>query len=116
MRDKTFCSIFLVLIIALAIVLPSFTLSTTQVNAQTVSQSSMLQYEWPTNYGDTSLGWYTAGGPGPTNGDILWTSQLGTLKQLSNGYLFLSGARVVDPFTGKSIYNGTWGSSNAYEN
>ncbi|MFB3888400.1 MAG: PQQ-binding-like beta-propeller repeat protein [Candidatus Bathyarchaeia archaeon] len=71
----------------------------------------MLQYEWPTTYGDTSRGWYTAGGPVPERGDVLWNSTLGTPQTAFNGYLFLSNARVVDPFTGQSIFNGTWGNS-----
>ncbi len=106
-------AIILILLLAFSMSSAILNSDAPMANAQTTSTvpSNMLQYEYPTSYGDTSVGWYAAGGPAPLYGDVLWTSMLGTPQSAFNGYIFLSGARVVDPFTGKSIYNGTWGNS-----
>jgi outer membrane protein assembly factor BamB len=82
--------------------------SVVKAQSATSVPSDMLQYEWPSYYGDTSYGWFTAGGPGPTVGDYLWKSDLGQPKAAFNGLLFLTGGHVVDPYTGRSIYNTTY--------
>ena len=112
-KTKTFYSVTLILLLALAVLPLVLDQNKSVANAQAVSTvpSDMLQYEWPTFYGDTSAGWYTANGPGPTVGDYLWTSDLGQPRAAFNGLLFLSGGHAVDPMTGRSIYNSTYGNS-----
>ncbi|MCW4015667.1 MAG: PQQ-binding-like beta-propeller repeat protein [Candidatus Bathyarchaeota archaeon] len=69
-----------------------------------VEYEDLLQYEWPTAYGDLSEGWYTTGGSAPSSQDVLWSSDLGTPSTAFNGMVFLSGGYAVDAFTGDPIY------------
>ncbi len=65
----------------------------------------LLQYEWPGVHGDTSLGWFTTGGPAPKTMDIMWqVNNLGNPYSAFNGMVFTDKGYALDPFTGEIIY------------
>jgi outer membrane protein assembly factor BamB len=110
LRKNTVTSIALILMLTAAIGVPLITQNTTIVAAQTTSNSNLLQYEWPDNLeGTKTIGWRVGGGPAPSSQDVIWNSKLGYPLAAFNGKVFLSGGRAVDPFTGASIYNGSFG-------
>jgi outer membrane protein assembly factor BamB len=111
-NKKLFWTIALILLLTISLAFPLVSQNTSTATAQTTSPSTsdLLKYEWPDNFGgDKKLGWRVGGGPAPNTSDILWESNLGYPLAAFNGLLFLSRGRAVDPFTGKSVYNGSFG-------
>lgn len=98
-------TISLILVLTVAALMTSIV----PVNSQE-DRSELLQYEWPSSKGgNMDLGWRVGSGPAPATEDIAWTSDLGYPLAAFNGLLFLSGGKVVDPFTGELIYSGAFG-------
>ena len=118
-NHKKFVTTAIILVLTLLPILSIINSGTKIAVAQNLSSvpNNMLQYEWPSPLGDTSLGWFTAGGPGPTVGDYLWKSDLGQPVAAFNGLLFLSGGHAVDPYTGELIYTcePSWGTPRYFD-
>lgn len=109
-NKNLFWAITLILILTITTIVPFLVQDTSIATAQTTANSNLLQYEWPNNLaGNKQVGWRVGTGPAPGSQEILWTNKLGYPVAAFNGLLFLSGGRVVDPFTGTLVYNGSFG-------
>ncbi len=110
-NKKLFWTITLILLLAFSMFPILLNQSVLDANAQSVTANSeLLKYEWPDNFGgNKDLGWRVGEGPAPSTSDVVWNTKLGYPVAAFNGLLFLSRGRAVDPFTGESVYNGSFG-------